>query len=225
MTGGGRSGKPVAIFGGLSVVLYVLAFALTPTHAPNSASTGARIAQYASAHRGQLLATDLLIALALAVLVVFAAVLYRMIRSAEGEDGWLAIAALASLVVGAGIFGVGTALFMTVSYRPTADPAVLRGLLDAGWIAYNSSGFAFGAWIAIVAAAALSTRVLPAWTAWIGIPVALINLIGPLALKTGTGAFSPQGSFALVVGLTFPIWVIAISLAAWRSARTPATTG
>ncbi len=225
MTGRRKLGQPVAVFGGLAAVLFVVAFALTPTHAPNSGSTGALIAHYATANRGQLLTGLLVLALSLALTTVFAACLYRMIRRAESEDGWLAVASLASILAGAGMFGGGIALLMTAAFRPTADPAVLRALWDAGWIAFNSSGFAFGAWIAIVAAAALSTRVLPAWTAWIGIPVALINLIGPLAVKMGTGAFSPEGSFALVVGVTFPVWLIAISLGAWRSVPAPATTG
>ena len=85
-------------------------------------------------------------------------------------------------------------------------------------MAYNSAGFAFSTWIAIVTAATLIHGALPSWTAWIGAPVALINVVGPLAVKAGTGAFSPQGSFAVIVALTFAVWVIAISLAAWRSA-------
>ena len=151
--------------------------------------------------------------------MVFAAGLYRIIRRAEGEDGWLAIASLASVAAGAGIFGAGTALFMVVAYRPVTDPAVARAFWDAGWLAYNSAGFAFVAWIAIVVVAALRHRALPPWTAWIGVPVALINLAGPFAVSAGTGAFSPQGWFALVVGLTFAVWLLAISLAAWRTVR------
>ncbi len=213
----------MGIVGGVAVVAYLAAIALTPAHAPNSESTGAQIVHYATVNRGQLLASDLLFAIAVAVLMVFVAGLYRIIRRAEGEDGWLAIASLSSVVAGAGIFGAGTALFMTVAYRPVADLAVARAFWDAGWLAYNSAGFAFVAWIAIVVVAALRHRALPPWTAWIGIPVALINLAGPFAVSAGTGGFSPQGWLALVVGLTFAVWLLAVSLAAWRSTRLPAT--
>jgi hypothetical protein len=219
------SDKAVAILGGISVAAYLVAIALTPKPAPNSGSSGARIVHYAAPHRGQLLASDLFFALALAVLVVFAAGLYRIIRRAEGEDGWLAMASLASVAAGAGIFGAGTALFMVVAYRPVTDPAVVRAFWDAGWLAYNSAGFAFVAWIAIVVVAILRHRALPRWTAWIGIPVALINLVGPFAVKTGTGAFSPQGWFAVVVGLTFAVWLTAVSVAAWRATLAPAPAG
>ena len=173
-------------------------------------------------NRDQLLASDLLFALGLAVLTVFGAGLYRIIRRAEGEDGWLAIASLASVVAAAGIFGAGTALFMVVAYRPDADPAVARAFWDAGWLAYNSAGFGFVAWITIVVIAALRHRALPPWTAWIGVQVALINLAGPFAVRAGAGAFSPQGWFALAVGLTFAVWLLTVSLEAWRSTRLPA---
>lgn len=215
--------RAVGIVGGIAVVAYLVAIALSPAHALSSGSTGVQIVHYATVNRNRLLASDLLFAIAVAVLMVFVAGLYRIIRRAEGADGWLAIASLASVVAGAGIFGAGTALFMVVAYRPVTDPAVARAFWDAGWLAYNSAGFAFVAWIAIVVAAALRHRALPSWTAWVGVPVALINLVGPFAVTAGTGAFSPQGWFALVVGLTFAVWLLTISLASWRSARLPAT--
>lgn len=212
------SGRAVGIIGGISVVAYLAAIALTPAHAPNSESSGVQIVHYATVNRDQLLASELLFAIAVAVLMIFVAGLHRIIRRAEGEDGWLATASLASVVAGAGIFGAGTALFMVVAYRPDTDPAVARAFWDAGWLAYNSAGFGFVAWIAIVVVAALRYRALPRWTAWIGVPVALINLVGPFAVSAGTGPFSPQGWFALVVGLTFGVWLLTISLAVSRPA-------
>ena len=123
--------RAVGIIGGIAVVAYLIAIALTPAHAPNSGSAGVQVVHYATVNRDQLLASDLLFALGLAVLTVFAAGLYRIIRRAEGQDGWLAIASLASVAAGAGIFGAGTALFMVVAYRPGTDPAVARAFWDA----------------------------------------------------------------------------------------------
>ena len=209
--------KTVAVLAGISFLLYTVAVALTPTHAPNSGSPGLRIAHYVAIHRQRLLIGDLLIAAALAMLMVFAASVYRLMRRAEDRDSWPAIAGLASAVAGAGLFGAGTAAFMTAAYRPGAAPGVLRALWDFGWLSYDSAGFAFAIWVAVVAAAALRLRVLPEWTVWVGIPVAVINLIGPFTLKSGSGAFSPQGAFALVVGVTFGVWLAVIAVGAWRS--------
>ena len=214
--------RVVAASGAIAALLFLAAFGLSPGSTLDSGSSGVQIARYATVHRSQILAGDLLIALGLPVLMIFAAGLYRIVRRAEGEDGWLAMAALASAVAGAGIFGASTAVFMAVAYRPAADPAVVRALWDVGWMAYNSAGFAFSAWIVLVTVSTLTCRVLPSWTVWVGVPVAAINVVGPLAVKAGTGAFSPQGSFALIVGLTFAVWVLAISFAAWRSGRATA---
>ena len=220
----GVKDKAVAVFGGIAALLYFVAFALIPTDGPDSGSTGAEIVQHAAVHRNQLLASYLLLAVGLTVIMVFAAGLYRIIRRAEGEDGWLAPASLASVVAGAGIFGAGLALFMVVAYRPAVDPAVARAFWDGGWLAINIAGFGFTAWIAIVAVATFRHRMLPVWTAWIAVPVALIGFVGPFAVKAGTGPFSPQGWFAIVVGVTFGVWVVAISVATWRSARAPEPT-
>ena len=214
-----RAANAVAVSGAVSVVAYLVAFAFLSAGAPDSGSAGVQIANYAIGHRGQLLAGELLLAIALAVLMVFAAGLHRLIRQGEGEGGWLATASLASSIAAAGIFGAGTALFMVVAYRPDTDPAVVRAFWDAGWLAYNTAGFGFSAWIAIVGVATLRYGVLPVWTAWIGLPVALIGFVGPFAVKAGTGPFSPQGWFAAVVALTFGVWVLAITLAAGRSSR------
>ncbi len=211
-----NTARAVAMFGGVSTLVYAIAFALSPAGALDSASSGAQITHFASTHRTQLLVSDLLLAAGVATLMVFAAGLYRMIRCTERDGGWLAMSSLATAVAGAGVFGAGTALFMAVAYRPNTDPAVVRALWDAGWMAYNSAGFAFGAWFAIVTAATLTQRMLPLWTAWLGVPIALISLAGPLAVQAGTGAFSPQGPFALLAGLVFALWLIVVSLGAWR---------
>ena len=55
-------------------------------------------------------------------------------------------------------------------------------------------------------------------------PVALIGFVGPFAVKAGTGPFSPQGWFALVVGLTFGAWLLAISAGDLAIDRPLATT-
>ncbi len=218
--------RAVMAFGLVTVALYLTAIALLPRGAPGSVAGGAEVGAYAASHRSQLLASYLTIALGLAVLLIFAAALHRIIRRAEPEDGWFAMASVASAVGGAGIFGVGTALFMVVAYRPATDPAVVRAFWDAGWLAYNIAGFGFVAWIAIITVATLRHDALPRWSAWLAIPIAVINFVGPFAVEQGSGAFSPQGWFAMVVALTFAVWLLAVAIAAGRPARptAPATS-
>jgi hypothetical protein len=206
-------------FGLLTVALYLTAIGLLPRGAPGSVAGGAEVGAYAAAHRSQLLASYLILAMGLAVLLVFAAGLHRVIRRAEPEEGWLAMASVASAVGGAGIFGVGTALFMVVAYRPATDPAVVRAFWDAGWLAYNIAGFGFVAWIAIITVATLRHDALPRWSAWLAIPIGVINFVGPFAVQHGAGAFSPQGWFAMVVALTFAVWLLAIAIGSGQPTR------
>ena len=217
------SDKAVMVFGLLTVAAYLTAIVLQPMGAPNSASRGREITAYASAHRSQLLASYLFFAVGLALVVVFAAGLYRMSGACEPEDGWLAMASVASAVGGVGIFGAGIALFMVVAYRPIADPAVVRAFWDAGWLAINTAGFAFVAWITIITVATLRHGALPDGQPGSPCPSAAINFVGPFALQAGNGPFSPQGWYAMVVGLTFAAWLLAVAVAAGRPTRIATT--
>jgi hypothetical protein len=215
-----RVNRSVVVLGLITVAMYLAAIVLLPRGAPDSASTGEQITTYASAHRGQLLASYLTFAMGLALLLVFAAGLHRIIRRVEPEDGWLAMASVASAAGGAGIFGAGIASFMVVAYRPAADPGVVRAFWDAGWLALNVAGFGFVMWIAVITLATLRHDALPRWSVWVAIPVGVINLIGPFAVQTGNGALSPQGWYATVVGLTFALWLLVVAVAAGRPTRT-----
>ena len=74
--------------------------------------------------------------------------------------------------------------------------------------------------MATIIVATLRDGALPRWSAWVGIPVAAINVVGPFAVQAGTGPFSPQGWYAPVVGLTFAVWLLAVSIAAGWPRRT-----
>ena len=170
-----------------SVVLLIVGLALTPAHAPNSISAGATIAQYVGAHRGELLLSYFLTALSVLPFFVFIAALYRLMRRAEGDDGWVALTALMGGIVGAALFFVSSSLWATVAYRPGQDPAILRALTDASWITVAFSEVAFATFIGATSFAVLRTRVLPAWSGWVGVPVAVVTLIGAAALVRGAG--------------------------------------
>ena len=206
--------RPIWQFGGIAVILYIAAFAMVPSGAPDSGSSGIQIYGYEAANRHRLLGSALVLLAAVALLTLFAASLYRVFRKAEGGDGWLATAGLASFLVAAAMFAMGCVALLTAVYRP--DPNTARAFTDLGWIGFNSSGFLFGAWIMIISAATLNNELIPKWTAYIGVPIALINMFGPIALSAGTGFFSPQGTFTYIVGYSFPVWMIAIAAGVWR---------
>ena len=217
--------KAVAVFGGISVAVYLVAIALAPALAPDSGSTGVELVHYATAHRSQLLASYLLFALGLALLMVFAAGLYRIIRRAEGGDGWLAMASVASVVVGAADL---RCRHRAVHGRRVSPGHRSRG--GAGVVGRRLAGLQLHrvrVWR--VDRDRRRGRASPPGAAAMdrmdrGPGGADHGFVGPFAVQTGTGPFSPQGWFALVVAVTFAAWVLAISLATWRSTRAPAMT-
>ena len=95
----------------------------------------------------------------------------------------------------------------------------MRALTDASWITTNLAGVSFAVFIGAISFAVLRTRVLPVWSGWIGVPVALVTLIGAPVLSAGNGAFSPQGSLDHIAGLVFAPWVLVICAAAIAVAR------
>ena len=177
--------------------------------APDSGSSGEEIVAY----RVPTIAAGcwpaaLVFALGLAVLMVFAAGLHRIIRRAETDDGWLAMGSATSASARPGSSEPGPRCSSSSRTGRIQIQRWSAGFWDAGWLAYNIAGFGFVAWMTIIIVATLRHDALPRWSAWVGIPVAAINLVGPFAVQAGTGAFSPQGWYALVVGLTFAVWLL-----------------
>ena len=150
---------------------------------------------------------------------------YRIIRRAEGKDGWLAMASLASVAPAPGSSVPAPRLFMVVAYRPaTIRPSRGRSGTPAGWPT-TPPGLRL----------ARGSRSSPPPRSAAPSAAAMDRLDrGPGSAdqprrsarrQAGTGAFSPQGWFALVVGLMFALWLLALSVAAWRSPRAPTTAG
>ena len=78
-----------AISGVVTGAMYLTAFALLPTDAPDSAAPGGELVAFASGHRARLLGAYLILAAGLAVLMIFVAGLYRIIRLPRARTaGW-----------------------------------------------------------------------------------------------------------------------------------------
>jgi hypothetical protein len=196
----------------LFVVLFVVGFAIQPTGAPNSGSSALKILSYVGEHRGRILVGDFVIACATLPFVLLVGALHRLMRRAEGPDGWLSTAMVVGGAIGTGTFLAALGFLTTLAYRPVTSPGVARMLLDASFVTLNLSGIAIGAWVAAVSAAALLHRVVPGWVGWIGIPVAALQVVGGGALARGDGVFSPQGEIPLGAAIAVAAWALLLAL-------------
>ena len=214
------SNRAVMVFGLLTVAMYLTAIALLPMDAPDSASSGEEIVAYASAHRSQLLASYLIFAMGLAVLLVFAAGLYRIIRRAEPEDGWLAMARSRARSAAQGSSAPASRCSWSLpTGRPLIRPWFARSGMPAG-SAYNIAGFGFVAWIAIITIATLRHGALPEVVGLgrhSGGRRSTSSARSPS--KQGTARSRRKAGTPWSSALTFAVWLLVIAIAAGRPTR------
>jgi hypothetical protein len=149
--------------------------------------------------------------------LVFLGYLHRVLRRAEGPDGWLA-----TVSVGAGLLylaiKVGSAAPLMAGFhrRDELTPDLARTLVDLNDAAFVVSGLMFGLFTAAAAAVCLVHRVLPRWVGWFGL------VSGVLATVAGVVGIVDMQNYFPVPFLAGTLWVLIASvlLAARRDRRT-----
>jgi len=152
--------------------------------------------------------------LGLLCFLVFVAYLSSVLRSPEGELGFLS-----TTVLSAGILSVALKIAsfpgLVVAYvwaKDGIDPKVIGMLWDMADASMVLTLAANGLLVAAVAAVAIPTRALPRWLGWGGVITALA-LFANVALARGQG-FLPAM-------LLFMLWVLVTSIVLIRRAGEP----
>ena len=205
-----RSSARLAIGAGIVfLVVFIVGFAITPSGAPDSNDPALKVAAYLTDHRGTLLTSDFLIGVSSIPFLVFVGAMWRMMR--RDDEGPLPVIAVAGALVSTALLTMAIGIFMTLAYStPIGDPGLVRTLENAGWITLNVSGFAIALFIGAVSVSAMMRGFLASWTAWLGIPVAVAQVVGAAALSSGDGAMSPQGTLPFIFAIAFAAWVLAV---------------
>lgn len=170
-----------ALAGVSTAVLFLAAFAASSSP-PGVSSGGAPVVTFYADHATNARTSDILWTLGLAAFVIFVGLLREVLRTAEGAEG-AATAALAGAAVlaagGSTYFGFDYALAVMPS---TIDPAAAQAvnLLALTLVLPVASGLlVFGISMAV---ALIRSAVLPVWTGWASLVIALMAPAGPLAL-------------------------------------------
>ena len=142
-----------------------------------------------------------------AALLVFLGYLYRVLRRAEGPDGWWAATALGAGLVALAVKLSSAAPFMAAQLRrDELTPELARTLIDQNAAGFVLSGYTTGLFVLAAAAASLSGRVAPRWLALSGV------VVGALAVAAGTaGVLAPHG-YVPVPFLLCLLWILVTSL-------------
>jgi hypothetical protein len=192
--------------GVLFVVFTIVSFIIEGE--PPGADEGPReIVEFYTDHEGQTIFAAIVASLAAVALIFFAATVRRALRRGEQDVGLLSVAAFGGGIVAATGIATDSALrFALAEAADEIDPVALQSL-HAFW-----EGFFFPMVVGIatlilaVGLAALRTRVIPVWLAWIGFLIAVVF-------------FTPAGFVAFLVSA---LWIIVVSVFLWR--QEPAAT-
>jgi hypothetical protein len=176
-----RNHRWPALAGMSTAVLLLAAFAVSSS-APSASAGGASVVRFYAAHGSTARTSDILWTVGLAAFVLFVGFLRETLRSVEASEGAATVALAGAAILAAGgstYFGFDYALaVMPSSIDPAAAQAV--NLLALSLILPAAGGLlVFGISMAV---ALVRSAVLPVWTGWAALVIALMAPAGPFAL-------------------------------------------
>jgi hypothetical protein len=144
--------------------------------------------------------------LGFAALLVFFAYLYRVLRRAEGPDGWVAAVALGAGLTSVAVKVGSIAPIVAGTYaKNDLTPDLARTLVDLNGAAFVVFGLLFGLFVAAAGAACVAHRVTPRWLGWAGVGIGVPASVAGLAGIVAPGGYNP---LAFLGGL---VWTLVLS--------------
>jgi hypothetical protein len=215
---GRPQGGPPPLVPALAYGALVIAAVAVSVGGPRPGTSAAATLSYDQAHTGLLHVAAVLIFGAAAPLAIWAATIYRRLRTL-GVTAPGAVIGLAGGILAAASLAL-SGLFTWVA--ADAGPALARVVFDLSFAA-GAAGFVVPSALLIagVAVPALVLRLTPRWLAWAGLVIAAAGVLSTLTLLTSAlDATLPVGRFG---GL---IWIVAVSVLLPASRhRLPARAG
>ena len=205
-----KSVRLCALAGIAFVILIIVSGPILQGSSPSLTDSSAKIFHYISTHVSDLKAAGALNGFAMAAVLVWLAAHFSSLRKAEGGRSGFAVAAL-----GGGILATAATV---VQGAVLADTALrIHDLGDSGArFFWTLSVFATGGTIAgltvLVGASALvmlDSGMNSRWFAWASGVLAVVNLVGILAMGYANGAI--QGIFTVGITLT-TVWILILSV-------------
>ena len=205
-------------------VLAVVALVL-PGTPPKADDSTDKIASFFVDHHSDVLTANLLLGLAGVMFLWFLGSLRSYLRAAEGGEGRLSAAAFGGGVTGIALLLVGAGLLSGIAFKLSdgagADPTVVRAFFDASSAVLAMVGFGFAVFFAAASCSAARSGALAPWAYWTGSVVAVIQLLGALALVAKSGFFATGGAMGFIAPGTGLLWVVAVSVVLMRRNGVP----
>jgi hypothetical protein len=205
------SRRMAGIAGIVFAVLSVLIVIAPPI--PTLTASGAEIVSYYANNQTGFLVGNYLGAVALLPAFVLVAYLTVQIRAGEPDGGilWVLV-----IVANATAFAAAMLVFVLLQaaavVAPGASPQTAKAFSDAGNMAFGFFFLPQAAGVASVAWGFLVTATMVRWIAWLGLVVAVIQLVASLGTVVVTGPLAAGGPVTLVAFVGFVIWFLLISV-------------
>lgn len=151
-------------------------------------------------------------------LVMFLGYLYRVLKQAEGPDGWLAPVAFGAglMMVTIKLGSVGPLVAAWYRRDDGLTVSAAQMLSDMGDALFVVSGWATGLLVAAAAGSAVGSRVLPRWLCWFGL------VSGVATLVAGTIGIIYPRDYNPLPFLTGLLWLLMTSVVLTiRASRVP----
>lgn len=202
-----RPGGPPPLVPAIAYAVLMVASVAVSSSGPRTATSAAKALTYLRDHSGQERATALLGFAAALPLAIWAAVIYRRLRTAGVIAPGPIIGLVGGMLAAASLALSGLLSATMAETAKSADPAVAHALVDLSF-ATGAAGFVvpLGLLVAGVAVPALFFRLLHPVLSWIGLVIAVVAVLSTFTLLTSALDFTlPIGRF----GGT--LWIIAAS--------------
>ncbi|MEA2397120.1 MAG: hypothetical protein QOK25_676 [Thermoleophilaceae bacterium] len=209
---------------GIGFAVLTVVGVLLPGTPPKADDSSAKLVTFFTDHSDDLLVSSFVLGLAAVLFFWFAGSFRSYLRAAEGGEGRLSIAAFGGGVAGVTLLLAGAAILNGPAFKIAgsgADPNLVRVLFDAASAVLAMAGFPFAVFFAAASCSAARSGSLPPWAYWSGSVIAVLQILGGIALFAKSGAFATGGAFTLIAPLTGIIWVVAVAVVLMRRDGVP----
>ena len=195
-----------------AAVLVAVGALLGPSDPPGFDALPEQVVRWTLDDRRRLLVGSAVIAVGLALLVVFYSGLRAMVGRAEGAPAMLATVGYASflVVIALALVGVGFAQVQAFAALD-GSPDTVRTFHEARYVMVNLSAAPTIVSAAAFAVVMVRTGFPARWLGWGSALVALAHVPALLALSR-TGALSPTGGLAQLGPIVFLAWLLCVSV-------------
>lgn len=205
---------------GIGFVVLTVASFIVGGEPPTVSDPAEEVVSYFDEERGQILVSFFLFAVALLLLLWFAASIANTLR--ERGEGRVAAMVIASVAAFASVQLVATGIGSTLAHSIAnqGDAEVVRSLFSIAWAldvlaALPSAGFFLASAVGL-----MRTKSIPTWLGWAGIAVAALFVLRSTNWAR-EGFWSPTGGYVFILIPLALLWILVTSVVLVRSTEGP----